>query len=301
MSLLIQQILGGLIRLALVPLAGWLTSHGILNADQQVQFYAEITAYVLGGGWVIWNAITRLRLLNTASASTKVQTVDEVREQVKSGAYAPASTPTSQVPSIQYLKGTGDGRILPLILLAAVLGGPIVSSGCATFKPNPTFTEQEQAREVGAKIARGIKRTAELMRTLQDTEIEFFRSPARPITDAEHKQIQGIFLTTFQIMDNGLTRLQSVTRMAELRITVDEIQRGLSDLSTALAIGHPQTAKILQAAAFGVGLAFELVASLLSGLEHAAFPVSQDTTRAFGLYIDLAFVFQEPALTGGPK
>jgi hypothetical protein len=101
MPLIVQQIIGGLIRLALVPVVGWLVAHGVIRADQDVQVYAEVTAYGLGAIWVVYNAVKRMRWFNTAAGSSTVSTPQEIIDQEKAGTFASALTPKNEVPVVK--------------------------------------------------------------------------------------------------------------------------------------------------------------------------------------------------------
>lgn len=189
-----------------------------------------------------------------------------------------------------------------LITLSLTLGvvSPFASSGCATVKTNPTLTEQEQARQIGAKIAKGIQNTALVLRQLQDAEIAFHNAPAdrRTITDAEHRKIQGAFLIVFQQLDNSLTRVQRVTSRADLKTTVTETETALKDLADALVVSNPEASKYLKAAAEGVRLVFAVVQSLLDSLQ--LLPVSMQTVDSVNRYLELTFVL-ELGLLAGPS
>ncbi len=100
MNPLVQKIIRGLIRLALVPLAGWLVGHRIIESSETAEFYAEVTAYVLSGLWLIYTAVTDLRVKNTQAAMPAGTTEAEAVQQVKSGQFASALTAKTETPTI---------------------------------------------------------------------------------------------------------------------------------------------------------------------------------------------------------
>lgn len=100
MNPLLEKIARGLIRLAIVPVAGWLVGHGIIESSETAEFYAEITTYVIAGAWMAWTALKELRVKNTLAASPVQMTVKQAEQTVKAGTFASARTPKDAMPVI---------------------------------------------------------------------------------------------------------------------------------------------------------------------------------------------------------
>lgn len=99
MNVILQNIVGSLVRLALGALVGWLINKGVMQPGQEAAFYAAATTSALAVGWAIWNNVLRRRLLNTAAAS-KPGPVADIVDAVKRGDFASALTPQDEHPVI---------------------------------------------------------------------------------------------------------------------------------------------------------------------------------------------------------
>lgn len=103
---LIMSMLGGFVRVALGGVIGWMIANGVIQEGQAAEVIGAVVTGVVAIGWIVYNKIKEKRVLNTAVASPTMTTVEAVQEKVSKGEFAPATTPTDQVPVIQ---GTGSG------------------------------------------------------------------------------------------------------------------------------------------------------------------------------------------------
>lgn len=110
MNPLVQQILGGLVRVALGGVIAWLIQRGIISEDQTELVVGGVVTAVGTVGWIIWNKVQERRVLNTALATSTGSgaTVNEIEKSVKAGVFASATTPKDVAPVIQ--SNTGDGK-----------------------------------------------------------------------------------------------------------------------------------------------------------------------------------------------
>jgi len=106
-----MTILTAVVRAVLQLLAGWLIARGVLTPDQDfssnVELITGIVGFLVTLAWMVKVKIDERRKLNTAAASGKPMSLDKVEAQVKSGDFAPAMTPTNQVPIISEPTNTG--------------------------------------------------------------------------------------------------------------------------------------------------------------------------------------------------
>jgi hypothetical protein len=155
----ITTILTAAVRAVLQGLAGWLIAKGLLTPEQDfsnnVEIIGGIVTFLVTLGWMAKVKVDERRKLNTAAASDKAVTLDQVERKVQSGTFAPAMTPTNQVPVI--VTSTGDGgkvdpkRFVQGILVAIALGS-LAASSCATTAKNPTPVQQASARQQTADV-----------------------------------------------------------------------------------------------------------------------------------------------------
>ena len=108
MQAILIQILGGLVRLGMGAVSGWLIAKGIITPEQNVELLAGITTALVGAAWMIWNKVQERRKLNTAAGTGPGTTVAEVEAMVKNGTFASALTPTHVPPVIT--NNTGNGK-----------------------------------------------------------------------------------------------------------------------------------------------------------------------------------------------
>lgn len=155
-------------------------------------------------------------------------------------------------------------RLLWLILAFTIAATPVLSSGCASFKPDPTQTEQQQTRELAGKILKSLQSAVVAMRALQDLEISFHQGGL--VTDTDHKKIQQAFLIAFGAMDVAVVQIGAATTQPQLRTTLGLVKTTVSDLAAVLAVPAPNASKALQTAAATIGLAVDVALALLGGV-----------------------------------
>jgi hypothetical protein len=103
------SIIGGLVRLALGGVIGYLIQEGVLKEDQVPQLVTGITLAVGGTAWIAWNKVKDRRLVNTSLALPPGWTYEGVKDLIaKEGTFAPASTPTDHIPQISYPVDDGN-------------------------------------------------------------------------------------------------------------------------------------------------------------------------------------------------
>ena len=101
MSPFLQQIVGTLVRAALVWLSAWLAAHGgpTFTDNQIAKAVAELTPVALAIVWSIWQKYHgRLKLL-TALASPQTMSEKQVELAVATGSSPAVNTPKTDVPS----------------------------------------------------------------------------------------------------------------------------------------------------------------------------------------------------------
>lgn len=152
---------------------------------------------------------------------------------------------------------------LSLLLAFTLAATPLVSTGCASFKTDPTQTEQQQTRELAGKILKSLQSAVVAMRALQDLEISFHDS--KLVTDTDHKKIQQAFLVAFGAMDVAVVQIGAATTQPQLRTTLGLVKTTVSDLAAVLAVPAPNASKALQTAAATIGLAIDVALALIGG------------------------------------
>lgn len=93
-------IIGGLVRLLLLPVTNWLVGHGVISDDQTTQVFADVTAFAIGAAWVVWNKLKERKILNVALASEKPTTLQDVKQSIAGGKTVSPLTPEHVVPTI---------------------------------------------------------------------------------------------------------------------------------------------------------------------------------------------------------
>jgi hypothetical protein len=101
MSDLIQKILVGLLRLALVPVVNWLINHGIITDDESVKLVAEVASWLAIGGWLVWSYIKAHRKTLTALTMPKGATLAELDAKMRAGSLPSITTGRTETPKIQ--------------------------------------------------------------------------------------------------------------------------------------------------------------------------------------------------------
>ena len=130
----LTTILTALVRAVLQLASGWLIAKGVLKPEDDfstnLELIAGLVTSIITIGWMVKVKIDERRKLNTTAAMEKGTTLDQVERQVKSGEFAPAMTPTNQVPVIASA-GAGDKvdpkRFISGNLLAVAMGGSVLS------------------------------------------------------------------------------------------------------------------------------------------------------------------------------
>ena len=103
MNPLLQKMVGSGIRFALAAGVGWLVTRGIVKAGaispDQIEVLTGALVTIVVGAWAFFKNKTEIQMQQTALAATKPgATLEDVKEAVKAGVSAPASTPVDMPP-----------------------------------------------------------------------------------------------------------------------------------------------------------------------------------------------------------
>jgi len=261
MGEVIKSILAGLLRYALAGVFAWMIDKGIATPDQVGILLTGLSGFLALIVWMAWNKIKARVEVLTALTAQPGTSMNELKDQIRTGASVPAATSNDASPRVVksdgYVRPRIDVWLLPLLLTGAMLGTGCASMG-GTVTPNPTVDQAQAVRDTAAPIVDAMTTGAQVVVEAGRTADQM--QQAGLITVTERKALDRAIIAFEGKAISTLRRAKTVTTYPQLTTTLTELRDAIDPILQATAV-NPRLAGV----ADGIKTAYRLVYAYLAG------------------------------------